>query len=120
MSAETGWLLIAAGAGPVVVGMAMVGVAAPRAKRRRGRAVRPAAGLSGALTCTSVVCGVIAGVQWAILSQTGPGAAWAVVLWLPAFLAGATVTRLLAVLRIVCCRRRQVQAAARRERRTSR
>ena len=49
----------------------------------------------------SVAGGVITGVQWAVLSQTGPGVAWAVVLWLPAFLAGATVTRLLSVLRIV-------------------
>ena len=81
---------------------------------RRGRdPARPVAGLAGALTCTSVACGVITGVQWAVLSQSGPGVAWAVVLWLPAFLAGATVTRLFAVLRIVHGRRRRVRGTRR-------
>ena len=41
---------------------------------------------------------MITGVQWAVVSQTGPAAVWVVVLGLPAFLAGATVVRLLAVL----------------------
>jgi hypothetical protein len=44
-------------------------------------------------------------VQWAVVSQTGPAAAWVVVLGAPAFLAGATVVRLLAVIAIVHRRR---------------
>ena len=114
MSAETGWLLIVAGTGLAVAGMAMLWVATARAKRRRrGRLVRSFAGRSGVLTCTSVACGVITGVQWAVLGQTGPGVAWVVVLWLPAFLAGATAARLLVVLRIVHGRRRRVRAVRR-------
>jgi len=107
MSAATGWVLIASGVALAVVGMAMLWVSAARATRRRARAARPLAGLPGALMCTSVVGGVITGVQWAVLSQTGPGAAWVAVLWLPAFLAAATVARLLAAFCIVLARRRQ-------------
>jgi hypothetical protein len=66
------------------------------------------------LTCTSVSAGVIIGLQWAVVTQTGSTAVWAVVLGLPAVLAGATVARLLAVLCAVSCavhrRRRQVRA----------
>jgi hypothetical protein len=65
------------------------------------------------LVGTSVVCGVITGAQWAVLSQTGPGAAWVAVLWLPAFLAAATVARLLAVVRIGYGRRRRARAVRR-------
>ena len=41
--------------------------------RAAARAARPRAGRPGALMCTSVACGLITGVQWAVLSQTGPG-----------------------------------------------
>ena len=51
--------------------------------------------------CTAVGGAVIAGVQWALLSQTAQGWVWVVVLSLPAFLAAATVWRLLAVRRAV-------------------
>jgi hypothetical protein len=113
MNADTGWVLIGSGAALMVAGLVMIGVSAMRAPRRRRQPVRSRAGLTGALTCTSVVCGVITCVQWAVLSRTGPGVAWAVVLWLPAFLAGATVARLFIVWRIVIDRRRQARAARR-------
>jgi len=118
MSTENGWLLITAGVVLAVVGMAMVWASAPRAERR-GRAVHPLRGLSGALTGTAVAGGVITGMQWAVVSQTGPAVAWAVVLGLPAFLAGATVIRLLRVLCVAHGRRRLVRTA-RRERRNRR
>jgi hypothetical protein len=119
MSAQTSWLLIGTGAAMTVAGLAMLWCSSARARQHRARSARPArparprAGLAGALTCTSVVCGLITGMQWAVLSQTGPGEAWAVVLSLPAFLAGATVARLLAVLRSVHGRRRQARAGRR-------
>jgi hypothetical protein len=105
MTTGYGWPLIITGVMLVVVGGAMVWASGPR----RGPVARPVAGLAGALTCTSVASGVITGVQWAVLSQSGPGVAWAVVLWLPAFLAGATLTRLFAVLLIVHGRRRTLR-----------
>ena len=111
MTRMTGRLLIITGVVLAVAGGRWCGCHGRCA--RRGRVVRSFAGLSGALTCTSVACGVITGVQWAVLSQSGPGVAWAVVLWLPAFLAGATVARLFAVLRIVHGRRRRVRATRR-------
>ena len=75
---------------------AAVGAPAGRRSAVRGRR----RGAVGALIVhVASACGVITGVQWAVVSQTGPGVAWAVVLGLPAFLAGATVARLLAVLR---------------------
>jgi peptidoglycan biosynthesis protein MviN/MurJ (putative lipid II flippase) len=117
MSTDTAWALIASGAALAVIGMAMLWVSAARGKRRRVRSAQPFVGLAGALICTSVVCGVITGVQWAVLSQAGPGAAWAAVLWLPAFLAAATVARLFAVMRIVHGRRRQASAVRRGRRR---
>jgi hypothetical protein len=52
---------------------------------------------------------VILGVQWTAVAQTGSVAMWTLVLGLPAFLAGATVTRLLAVLHLVF-RQRRAQA----------
>jgi hypothetical protein len=113
MSAQTSWLLISTGAATTVAGLAMLWCSAAQATQHRARSARPRAGLAGALTCTSVVCGLITGVQWAVLSQTGPGEVWAVVLSLPAFLAGATVARLLAVVRSVHGRRRQARAGRR-------
>jgi hypothetical protein len=109
MTTGYGWPLIITGVMLVVVGGAMVWASGPR----RGPVARPVAGLAGALTCTSVASGVITGVQWAVLSQSGPGVAWAVVLWLPAFLAGATLTRLFAVLLIVHGRRRTLRGIRR-------
>ena len=116
MSAQTSWLLIGTGAAMTVAGLTILWCSAARARQHRARSARsarPRAGLARALTCTSVVCGLITGMQWAVLSQTGPGEAWAVVLSLPAFLAGATVARLLAVLRSVHGRRRQARAGRR-------
>jgi hypothetical protein len=107
MSAQTAWLLIVSGTALMFLGTAMLW--APR----WARAVGPFAGWAGALTCMSVVCGLITGVQWAVLSHTSPGAAWAIALWLPAFLAAATVARLLTVLRLVRGRRRVARALRR-------
>ena len=123
MTAQISWLLIAAGGVSALVGIAMVlsATTAP-VGRGWGRAVArlraPSGGprwggLSGALTCTSVATGMIIGGQWEVVTQTGPTAVWAVVLGLPAFLAGATVARLLAVLCAVPRRRCQARAIRR-------
>ena len=111
MSTETAWALIGGGAVLAVAGAALLWVAsARRAKPRRPRLGQELGRRAGALVGTSVVCGVITGAQWAVLSQTGPGAAWVAVLWLPAFLAAATVARLLAVIWIGYGRRRRARA----------
>jgi hypothetical protein len=88
--------LITVGVGLAVVGMAMIWAGRPQAGRRRDRRSSPT-GASGALTCAAVSAGVITGVEWAVVSQTDRALAWVIVLGLPAFLAGATVARLLAV-----------------------
>jgi hypothetical protein len=113
MNPTTAWVLIGSSAALVVAGTTMLWASSALAKRHRPRAARPLAGPAGALTCTSVVCGVITGAQWAVLSQTGPGAAWLAVLWLPAFLAAATVVRLLALVRVVLGRRGRARAIRR-------
>lgn len=111
MSTGTAWALIGGGVVLVVAGAALLWAAsARRAKPRRARTTGPSKGRGGALTGTSMLCGVITGVQWAVLSQTGPGAAWVAVLWLPAFLAAATVVRLFAVIRLGFGRRRRARA----------
>jgi hypothetical protein len=112
-------LLIIVGLVLAVVGMVMLWASRPRAtRRRRARVPRPVSGRSGALICAAVAGGLITGVQWAVVSQTGPAAAWMVVLGAPAFLAGTTVVRLLAVVGIVVHRHRATRA--RRERGASR
>jgi hypothetical protein len=111
MNPETSWLLIAAGAALAVLGMAMVWASTVQAKPHRGRPVRRCARPAKALTGSLILCGVITAGQWAVLSHTAPGAAWALALWLPAFLAAATVTRLLTVLRAVRARRRLTRVA---------
>jgi hypothetical protein len=83
------------------------GAATPGAGGRSAWAVARRVG--GALFSTSVTTGVILGVQWTAVAQTGSVAMWTLVLGLPAFLAGATVTRLLAVLHLVF-RQRRAQA----------
>lgn len=101
MSATHGWTLIATGAALIVLGLAMIWASFARAGRRRARAHRLAAGLPVALMCTSLGGGVIAAAEWLILSRIGPGAAWVAVLAVPAFLAAATVTRLLVIARTI-------------------
>jgi hypothetical protein len=111
MSTETAWVLIGAGPSLAVAGAVLPWVAsAARAKPRRPWMGRLLGARSRALTGTSVVCGVIAGAQWAVLRQAGPKATWVAVLWLPAFLAAATVVRLLAVIRILGGRRCRARA----------
>jgi heme exporter protein D len=122
MSVNYGWPLITIGAISMVAGLLLVRVSArlrraarrPVARRatRRMRTCRPTIGQAGALWCTSVTCGVITGMQWAVLTQSEPGAGWAVVLGMPAFLAGATVTRLLRLLRIAHGQRREARIRA--------
>jgi hypothetical protein len=104
MSATHGGSLIATGAALMVLGLAMTWASFARSERR-ARAHRPAAGLSVALTCTLLGGGVIAAAEWLILSRTGPGAAWVAVLAVPAYLAAATVTRLLVIARTIHVRR---------------
>jgi hypothetical protein len=106
MSATVGWSLIATGAVLMIAGLAMVWASLARPARQRARAHRMAAGLPGALTCTSFGAGVIAAAEWLILSQTRPGAAWLAVLAVPAFLAAATVTRVIVIARTVHVRQR--------------
>jgi hypothetical protein len=113
MNPEIAGLLVAAGLVLVLAGSAMVWMSTRRAERRRVRPVaqpgRLPRGWAGALFCTSVATGVILVVQWTVVAQTGSVAVWTLVLGLPAFLAGATVTRLLAVLHLVF-RQRRAQA----------
>ena len=92
--AEYGWPLIITGAVLAVVGSAMVWASGPRHGHRPTRRASSRGRLSVALVCAAVTGGLITGVQWALLSQTGP-AAWVAVLGPPALLAGAAVTRLL-------------------------
>lgn len=111
MNSETSWFLIASGSVLAVLGIAMVRASSLQAQPCRGRAVRPCASPARTLARCSILCGVITAGQWAVLSHTEPGAAWALTLWLPAFLAAATVTRLLAVLRAIGAQRRRTRAA---------
>ena len=90
---------------------AMVWASGPTPRAGRHRPGRGSGGRADVHIASA--CGVITGVQWAVLSQSGPGAAWVAVLSVPAFLAGATVTRLFAVLRIVHGRRRRVRGTRR-------
>ena len=105
-------LLIVIGSGLTVVGAGMFWSCRPRTRRRRALRPHPVWGSSGALICAGFVGGVITGVQWVVVSQTAPGAAWVVVLALPGFLAGATVVRLLVVIGVVLHRRRQRRSGA--------
>jgi hypothetical protein len=91
--AEYGWPLIITGA-VLVVGLAMVWASGPRHGHRPTRAAATRGRLSIAMVCAALTGGLITGVQWALLSQTGP-AAWVAVLGPPALLAGASVTRLM-------------------------
>lgn len=113
MSATTAWVLIGAGAATATVGVVLLWASSGRARRGEPPAGRPFAGRVGPLARTSVVCGVITGAQWAVLDASEPGAVWVAVLWLPAFLAAATVTRLLTLLWTLLGRRRREQAVRR-------
>jgi hypothetical protein len=75
-----------------------------------GRALDGMRRRAGVLSCTSLATGLIVAAQWAVLGPVGSPPVW-VVLGLPAFLAGATVTRLLVAVRVAVwtvqlCRRR--------------
>jgi hypothetical protein len=74
---------------------------APHPSATSGRTSGRAWALAGATIAT----GVIAGVQWASLRPTGALWVSVLVLGLPAFLAGATVVRLLAVFTPIRVRR---------------
>jgi hypothetical protein len=90
----------------IVIGVVLAGTgatmvwaaAAPDRRRRRKRAQPCRRRWSGALMCTALIGGVIAGLQWVLLDSTIPAPAAdpvrAVALGLPAFLAGATLFRL--------------------------
>lgn len=91
MSTEVGWLLIAIGVGLALVSCAML--AASRVS------AAGSTGTGSAFSCALLTAGVIVGVQWSVIAPDGPHVVSAVVLGLPAFLAGATVARLLKALR---------------------
>jgi hypothetical protein len=96
MTIEQAWWLIAIGAVSILVGAAMIRASStPRSGRRRPWARDRGRGVVWALPGTTVGAVVITGAQWAVLSRTGSGAGWLAVLSLPAFLAAATVWRLL-------------------------
>jgi hypothetical protein len=108
-STECGWPLIITGAVLAMVGLAMVWASGPRHRRRPTRVAARHGRLCSALVCAAVAGGLITGVQWAVLSQTGP-AAWVAVLGPPALLAGASVTRLLLlIIDAIRSRRRRTQ-----------
>jgi hypothetical protein len=96
MDAEVGHLLIVSGVGLVVVGAAMVWPSAG-GKGRRARGDRFSTRRPRALVWTALGAGLIAAVEWLVLSSVGSAAVWALVLGLPALLAGATVVRLLGI-----------------------
>lgn len=105
--------LIAAGL-LIAVGAVMWSSGSRGAKSTVRRARRPLAatsdrtsGRAWALAYATIATGVIAGVQWMSLRPTGAPWVLVLVLGLPAFLAGATVVRLLAVVRAARVRRRQ-------------
>jgi hypothetical protein len=89
-------------AGVVIAGIgAMMWWLGSRTARGERRPRPPAAVITRRVrpvVLATVVAGVIAAVQWASLCLTSAVLAWALVLGLPAFLAGATVVRLLAVM----------------------
>lgn len=117
MTAEDSWLLITTGFVSMVLGAGMMW-AAGRARRHAGLvrlACRLRIGLgrglgglrrrAGVLACTSLGTGMIVAAQWAVLVPAGSPQVW-LLLGLPAFLAGATVARLLAVAGTLLGRRR--------------
>jgi hypothetical protein len=118
MNAPHGWPLTATGAILMIAGLAMIGASLTRHGRRRTRADRPVAGPAGALTCTSLGGGVITAAEWLMLSRTGSGVIWVAVLAVPAFLAAATLTRLLVIARTL--HRHHRVRAIRRDRRCQR
>ena len=91
MSTEVGWLLIAIGVGLALVSWAMLAAS-------RMSAAGPT-GTGNAASRALLTAGLIVGVQWSVIGPTGPKVVSALVLGLPAFLAGATVARLLKALR---------------------
>ena len=111
MTAEDSWLLITTGFVSMVLGAGMMW-AAGRARRHAGLvrlACRLRIGLgrglgglrrrAGVLACTSLGTGMIVAAQWAVLVPAGSPQVW-LLLGLPGFLAGATMTRLLVALRV--------------------
>ena len=105
MNGPHGWPLTTTGAVLMIAGLTLL-AASPTRTARQMRAPRRAAGVAGALASTVLGGGVIAAVEWLILSRIEPGTVWVAVLTVPAFLAAATVTRLVLVARTVAVRRR--------------
>jgi hypothetical protein len=107
--------LIIIGAVLATTGGAMVWASTAPSRRRRKLSTQPPHGGSpGALPCAALGGGAIAGLQWMLLNPTVSApvsaamlSAWAVVLGLPAFLAGATLVRLAGVVHAALNRRRR-------------
>jgi hypothetical protein len=127
MSIDTARMLIIAGVVSALAGAVLLVASTKTATRspvRPGRPdrIRPASrrqgmhrGLVGRLSVTSVMTGVITGAQWVVLRPTEPEPTTTgmLVLGVPAFLAAATITRLLAVASRVLSDRRRSRAARR-------
>ena len=110
MSAEHGWLLIAAGIGSALVGTAMLSASRRRIDAPRTRVVGLSARLTGALTCTSYRPPWSSGCSGRWLSAPALAVLWAAARGVPALLAGATVTRLYAAARAMRDRKRRARA----------
>jgi hypothetical protein len=127
MSIDTARMLITVGVVSALAGAVLLVAStktATRSPARPGRPdrIRPASrrrgmpgGLAGRLSVTSVMTGVITGAQWAVLRPTEPEPTTTgmLVLGVPAFLAAATITRLLALVYRVLSDRRRSRAARR-------
>lgn len=75
-----------------------------RSSSRRGtgpatgeRSVRRVERMGGSAMQVLITAAVVVGIQWGVLANIGAPIVWAVTLTVPALLAGATVSRLLAV-----------------------
>jgi hypothetical protein len=95
-------VLIALGAVMWLSGSRSSGTKSAVRRERRSRSATSdrASGRAWALADATLATAVVAGVQWAILRPTGALWVSVLVLGLPAFLAGATVVRMLAVVRL--------------------
>jgi hypothetical protein len=127
MTIDTARMLIIVGVASALAGAVLLVASTKTAARTTARPVRPGrtrpaprrrglpGGPAGLLPVTSVMTGVITGVQWVVLHPTEPEPTTTglLVLGVPAFLAAATITRLLTVVYRVLPQYRRSRAARR-------
>jgi hypothetical protein len=80
-----------------VLGVVHIWTTGVRAGRKVERQVREVTRLGRVAAGAAITAALIAVIQWAVVTNTSPNAAWVLVLGAPALLAGVTVGRLLAV-----------------------